>query len=156
MPAFRRVEDCQAGPTALGILVPPGPRTVVILRPRALAWDLLAADAGERGGPHFREFGRDEAAGVARQVHRALEEAACEGTDLVQTVAGPAGGFQVWATLAEHTWIACPREPGCPYRPLIFSARGEANAAAAALADVLCPASDAAQEFYFNTQNFAR
>src|SRR5205807_2178264 len=31
VPPFRRVESRQAGPTALGILVPPGPRTPVIL-----------------------------------------------------------------------------------------------------------------------------
>ena len=52
MPAFRRVEPHQAGARALGILVPPGPKTVVILRPRGLDWDLLPR-AG-RGSPRCR------------------------------------------------------------------------------------------------------
>ncbi len=37
MGSFRRVEGEEAGPDALGILVPPGKRTFVILRPRLRA-----------------------------------------------------------------------------------------------------------------------
>lgn len=157
MPAFRRVEDCRAGPTALGILVPPGPQTVVVLRPRALGWDLLAVQTEGRAGPRFCQFGRDEAAGVARSVQRALERAACDGSELVEVATAPAGeGFHLRARAAEHTWIACPREPGKPYRPLVFADRAAAEEAAAALTRVLRPAPDANQEYYFNTQNFTR
>jgi hypothetical protein len=43
MPAFCRVDAQRAGPAALGILVPPGDKTLVVLRPRGLEWDLLPA-----------------------------------------------------------------------------------------------------------------
>ena len=41
MAPFRHVEGNQAGPNALGILLPPGRRTLVVVRPRSLAWDLI-------------------------------------------------------------------------------------------------------------------
>ena len=69
MPAFRRVEGSQAGPSALGILVPPGARTLVILRPRALEWDLLPLQDRDEG---FCEFDRETAAGIARGIQQAL------------------------------------------------------------------------------------
>src|SRR5207302_3778230 len=59
---LRRVEDAHAGPHAVGILVPPGRRTVVIVRPRALIWDLLLT--GERNsltGSPFQELTQEEA-----------------------------------------------------------------------------------------------
>ena len=72
MGVLRRVTDRRAGPAALGILVPPGRRTLVILRLRALAWDLLPIRLHEQAV--FCEFGRDEAALLARHVHAALEQ----------------------------------------------------------------------------------
>src|SRR5262245_2529304 len=117
MPPFRRVEDRQAGPTALGFLVPPGPRTFVILRPRALEWDLLPLRPGGGEGAGFCEFGRDEAAGVARRVQRALEEAAGAGGSPVQAVARPDGeGYLVVARAGEFLWVVCRRAPGQPYQ----------------------------------------
>src|SRR4029077_4289559 len=102
MAAFRRVEDNRACPEALGILVPPGQSTLVILRPRALEWDLLPIrfDRGINSG--FCAFGRDEAAAVARQVPRALEEGARAKGRSVQVVANPAGdGFLVWVPMLD-------------------------------------------------------
>ena len=64
MCALRRVEGDRAGPDALGILVPPARRTFVILRPRALPWDLLLLRDPEAEA--FRELGRDEAHAAAR------------------------------------------------------------------------------------------
>ena len=66
MPAFRRVDARQAGADALGILVPQGTRTVVILRPRSLAWDLLPLKPGmEKARPAvFCDWDRDESAAV--------------------------------------------------------------------------------------------
>ena len=64
MNAFRLVEAEKAGPMALGILVPPGPRTLLILRPRVLKeLDLLVVQSDRRTGPTttFRVFGREEA-----------------------------------------------------------------------------------------------
>jgi hypothetical protein len=157
MPPFRRVEDCRASPSALGILVPPGLRTVVILRPRALDWDLLPARVGEGAAIFFSDFDRDEAAGVARQVLRALEREACGETNPVAAMANPAGtGYVVVARPGEYGLIACPRIPGQPYRPMVFATIEEASAAAERLAAVLWPAAEANQEYYFNTQNFTR
>jgi hypothetical protein len=153
MPPFRRVEDRRAGPTALGILVPPGGRTLVILRPRALEWDLLPL---HEGGPAFCEFGRDEAAGVARRVQRALEQGAANSAGAVCAVARPDGeGYHVQIAAGEWTWIVCRRVPGQPYRAAVFATLEVADAAAAGVAPYLCPAADAAQEYYFNTQHFS-
>jgi hypothetical protein len=156
MPPFRRVEDCRAGPRALGILVPPGRRTVVILRPRALSWDLLALRPGEEASTAaaFCDFGRDEAAGVARRVQRALEQAACAGGNLVEAVVA-VRGYRVVVRAAGYTWLACPRLPGQPYRAMDFATPDEAQGAAAHLAHYLCPHAEAGQEYYFNTQNFS-
>jgi hypothetical protein len=151
MPAFRRVTDRQAGPAALGILVPPGRRTLVILRPRALSWDLLPIRLHERAD--FCEFGRDEAALLARQVHAALEQA--QGDQQIQAQAA-ADGYRVCAPVGGHLWIVCGRAPGQAYRPALFATLDEAEAAARRVAAVLWPGPDAQQEVYFNTQNFTR
>jgi hypothetical protein len=154
MPPFRRVEDCRAGPMALGILVPPGLRTFVILRPRALEWDLLPLRPGE-GAVGFCEFGRDEAAGVARRVQRALELGAGGGDSPVQAVDRPDGdGFLVVARAGEFRWVACGRTPGQPYRASVFATLEGASDAAVRLTRFLCPDAEAGQEYYFNTQNF--
>src|SRR5262245_14490160 len=76
MCAFRRVEDAQAGPRAVGILVPPGNRTVVIIRPRSLSWDLLllhGQDAGKHPTP-FEELDQADAARMARDLFQALKD----------------------------------------------------------------------------------
>src|SRR3954451_16115019 len=92
MSVFRRVDDDRAVPAALGILVPPGRRTILILRPRALAWDLILVRAATAGA--FRERGRDEANVAAHDLHQALEEWAAGGPGLVEAVRAPEGkGF---------------------------------------------------------------
>jgi hypothetical protein len=156
MAAFRRVEDHRAGPDALGILVPPGRRTVVILRPRAVAWDFLALKPGSEVPGSFCDFERDEAAGVARQVQRDLARRVCEGVNPVE-VAGPADdGYRLCVRAGGLAWLACLRQPGKAYRPAGFATMEEARAAADRLARFMFPAADADQEFYFNTQNFSR
>jgi hypothetical protein len=152
---FRRVEDRRAGPAALGILIPPGLRTVVILRPRPLRWDLLPLrPAGQ--GEGFCAFDRDEAAGVARRLQRALEEAAHGGNNPVVAAADASGRFLVSCQSCGLRWVACLRTPGRPYSPAVFSTWSEATEAAAAIAGFLRPATGAQQELYFNTQNFSR
>lgn len=158
MPAFRRVDVQRAGATALGILVPPGVNTLVILRPRGLDWDLLPARwAGDAGTPpHFCQFGRDEAAQVARRLAQALEEAALAGRDPVETFGDPAGQhLQLWVRAGEYVWIVCRRVPGQPYQPLVFTGHDEAALAGRRIGPYVHPAPDANQEYYFNTQNFA-
>src|SRR5215831_14183495 len=110
MSLFRQVEDHHAAANALGILVPPGRRTVVILRPRALEWDLLAVHAQD-GPPLLRQFDRGEAGDVA-----------VSSAELVEAVPHPVGdGFLLRARLAKLAWVACRRVPGQPYQPAVFA-----------------------------------
>jgi hypothetical protein len=158
MSLFRQVEDQHAAANALGILVPPGRRTLVILRPRALEWDLLALrpDTSEAAAPAFQELSQDLAVSLARQVHRALEEAARQGTGSVEAAANPAGGHQVRTRLARLTWVVCRRLPGQPYQPMIFTNPDDADACGRRIASILFPTADDEQELYFNTRNFSR
>jgi hypothetical protein len=156
VPPFRRIEPRQAGPAALGILVPPGLRTLVILRPRGLPWDLLPARWDGARAPVFCTFSRDEAAGVARRLHKALEEAVALGVCPLQTIADPQGAtYQVWMRTDEFVWIVCQRAPGKSYQPALFTDRDEASRHAEQLAPIFWPAADVEQEYYFNTQHFA-
>jgi hypothetical protein len=148
MCALRRVEDERAGPTALGILVPPARRTFVIVRPRGLAWDLLLV--GEAG---FREMERSEAHFAAQQVFRGLEEWAAGGPGRIDLDGLPGEGFHVRVLLGTLALVACAREPGHPYRPAVF-AEPAAREAAGQLLAVLRPGRDVDQEVYFNTRHF--
>ncbi len=155
MRLFRRVFADQAGPSALGILVPPGKSTTVIVRPRALEWDLLVArmPENETAGVAFLEANRRQAGAVAQELADALEN----GETSVQPVTAELEvGFWVAAEVKPFTLLACRRAPGQPYRPAMFSGFEEARDAAAAIAAVLCPNPGCEQEVYFNTRNFAR
>jgi hypothetical protein len=159
MPAYRRVDAQHAGAAALGILVPPGAKTVVILRPRGLEWDLLPArwKGAAAAAPAFCRFERDEAALIARRVAVALEEAARAAQDPIGTFGSPLGqDFQLWVRAGEFAWIVCRRVPGQAYAPMVFGNRDEAESAGRRLAPFFYPSPDAAQEYYFNTQNFTR
>jgi hypothetical protein len=156
MPPFVRVEDRKAGPTAMGILIPPGQRTIVILRPRPLPWDLLAGQLDEFNGQvRLCDFARDDAAELARQVVRQLEAQAQEQRPCVEVhCMGNSKGTLVWLRHGEYVWTTCSRRPGLPYEVHWFVSVEEAQSAADRLAEHLCPAQDAAQEYYFNTQHF--
>lgn len=149
-----RVPDDQAGPAALGILLPPGSRTVLIVRPRSLQWDLLLV----RGvsGLDFRELDADEAVGVAEAFLRALEAWNAGGVGQVAAAASSQGGFLVWLDVDEFTLVLCGRLPGQPYRPLTFAVESEAREAAGRLSQVLHPPTGVVQEVYLNTRHFAR
>lgn len=155
---FHRVEAQHAGPGALGILVPHGAKTLVIVRPRALEWDLLPArwDGDIAHAPQLCALERDEAAGAARRLLHALEAAAANAINPLQTCGDAAGtSFQIWLRTDEFVWIACRRTPGQAYQPAIFAALDDARHAAEAIAAVVWPAADVTQEYYFNTQNFS-
>jgi hypothetical protein len=159
MPAFRRVDARQAGPAALGILVPPGVKTLVILRPHGLEWDLLPARwAGDAGSaPAFCHFGRDEAVLIARQLQQCLEESVAAGVNPVETFGSAARQqLQVWVRTSTYVWILCRRVPGQLYEPLVFTSHEEVGAAGARIIPYVHPAPDADQEYYFNTQSFTR
>lgn len=154
MPPFRRVDHAKAGAAAVGILVPPGRRTAVIIRPRALTWDLVPARV-ENGVRAFCQFDRDEAAGVARTLQQELAHLAnAEGDPFVMLSSPASPGFQIGVKSAAYYWIVCARTPGKAYEALQFATQTEAEEAAARLRQFLCPKRDANQEYYFNTQHF--
>jgi hypothetical protein len=155
MSVFRRVDAAQAHPGALGILIPLGPRTLVILRPNALEWDLLPAHwSGEaRQAPVFCLFTREEAPGIARKLVQTLEDAVVQRLSPLETFGnGPC--FQVWLRTPDFVWILCRRAAGEAYRPAIFGTREEAVAAGERVAKYVWPVAGG-QEIYFNTQKFA-
>ena len=148
---LRRVEDADAAPDAVGILVPPGKRTVVIIRPRALIWDLLLTDECRlHTGLPFRELCQEEAEEAACEIFDALDAWFSGGPGGMETQPSPAGeGYWVRARVGPFALLACLRIPGQPYRPLQWKA-------AATLATVLFPSDDREQEIYFNTRHFMR
>lgn len=151
---FERVELQHAGPNALGILVPPGPRTLVIVRPRALEWDLLPArwDGDVGHAPEFCTFTRDEAAGVAR---RLIEELQSRTDNPLGTFGNPDGTcVQIWLRTKDLVWIVCRRQPGRGYEPMIFASQGAAVSAAESLAPIFWPPEGVIQHYYVNTQRF--
>lgn len=156
MAGFRRVDARQAGPRALGILVPPGEPTVVILRPRSLAWDLLPLQAGcEHMQPAvFARQGRDQSAAAARRVFRELE-AAVGRTCPLEIVASNNERLGICLRADGLLWIACARAGGQTYQPWFSGERAEVDALFTALTAIFWPSADATQEVYFNTQAFS-
>jgi hypothetical protein len=152
MGELRRVTDKRAGPAALGILVPPGRPTFLILRPRSLAWDLVLVHADGA----FREMSREEADEAAADLGRALDECAAGGPGAVDVLAAPDGGGWLRVRVGAFALLACPRDPGRPYRPAVFDGPEAARAAADQVAAVLCPPAGVAGELYFNTRHFGR
>jgi hypothetical protein len=158
MPSFRHVVGDQAGPNALGILIPPGHRTMVILRPRALAWDLLLLSplGDQLSAAGFWEILRADARLMSQRVQRALEAWAGGGEGGPELVPlAEAQGYRLRVTTGTFRWMVCRRTPGKPYQPWTFSDEADAQAAATGLVDVLCPAAEDNQEMYCNTHHFA-
>jgi hypothetical protein len=154
MAAFRRVEATQAGPTALGILIPPSRRTFLILRPRSLSFDFLCVQRPD--ATRFRELAHDEAAAAAHQLYAGLREWAEGGTGSIEVVARPAdSGLWLRVHVGPLYLIACARQPGKPYEPLIFADVAEAEKAETQAAALLCPGAGTEQELYFNTRHFS-
>jgi hypothetical protein len=149
---LRRVDDDRAGPNALGFLVPPKRRTFLILRPRALGWDLvLLRDAKTT---QFQEMARDEAHAAAMRLYRAVEGWIAGGRGAIEEAADHHGGFSLYVRIADLVFLVCTRRPGEPYTPHSFSDLEAARTAAGQLRAVLCPPSDVEQECYFNTRHF--
>jgi hypothetical protein len=157
--SLRRVEARQAGPAALGVLLPPGPRTVLILRPRPVPWDLLLVRGGAGGevGTPFLHLEPDEAQAVAEGVLRALERWSVGGPGKVEAAfAADGAGYWVQAEVGAFPLVACERRPGQPYRPAAFATPDEAERAAVAITAALCPLGGAGLEVYLNTTHFGR
>jgi hypothetical protein len=159
MSPLRRVEAARAGPGALGILAPPGRETVLIVRPRALPWDLLLLRGGEGGeaGTPFLHLAAEDAEAAAEGLWRALQKWSAGGPGRVEEAYAPDGaGYWVQAEVGPFPLIACPRRPGHPYRPAAFATPEDAATAARAIAAALCPPPGAEQEVYLNTRHFGR
>jgi len=150
MGAFRRVEDTQAGPTALGILIPPSRRTFLILRPRSLPFDLLFLQRPDDTA--FRELSHDEAAAAAHNLFRALREWPQGGDGGIDVVAHDelVGGY-LRVQIGPFYLIACERAPGQPYQASLFA---DAQSLVPELRAILCPPAGVEQELYFNTRHF--
>lgn len=152
---FRRVEGEQAGPAALGILVPPGPRTIVVLRPRALTWDLVLIRAEEASSlqPPLMDLDQAEAAKLAEDLFEGLQEwKSCGAVEVVPLLVKP--GHLVQVQVGGNVLLACRRVPGKPYQPRVFASAVEAREVAAMLTAALCPEDGMELEVYFNTRNF--
>ena len=157
MARFRRVEAREAGPRALGLLVPPGRRTLVIVRPRALAWDLIPMRSGLdlAAATALQELGQSEAQKLVHELHRAMEEGSQRERCRVEVFSAPReGGFQVRARLGVVLLLACLRQPGQAYLPALFANLDDARNAAAAIAEYLCPREGEEREVYLNSRNF--
>jgi len=154
---FRQMEASEAGPDALGILLPPGRRTLVLLRPRSLEWDLVPIRPDGIEGPQtfFWEVDREEGTNLVSELYFGLEQWAAGGLGRVEPVPAPGGkGYQVRAGIGRFVLIACDRVPGQAYKPAVFDTVSAALSAAERITTVLRPSPSAIQEIYFNTENF--
>ena len=150
---LRRVEGHRAGPSALGILTPPGRRTFLILRPRGLSWDLLLLRPDAL--TTFREVPHSEADHLSHEMLQALRDWSEGASGHVEEIACPDGrGFGVRIRVGPFALLACARQPGRPYQPLIFPDVDAALSAAAQMRDILRPPGQVDQEVYLNTHHF--
>jgi hypothetical protein len=155
MNVLRHVEGETAGPAAVGVLLPPGRQTFLILRPRGLLWDMLLLRSAD--STMFRDLTRGEGERAAQVLWAALERWCAGGPGCVEAVACEGlGGFVVRACVGPLAFLVCPREPGRPYRPQVFADAAAADVAAHRVACVLRPPAGAELEVYFNTRHFER
>jgi hypothetical protein len=153
MSALRRIDGSSAGPAALGILLPPGRRTLLVLRPRSLPVDLLLlrdADATE-----FRDMSRVEGERTGRAFLDMLGEWLAGGPGSVEAVALDGGaGHVVRAVIGSLPFVACARAPGRPYQPEVLTDADSADILAARLAAALRPPPGRELEVYVNLRHF--
>ena len=153
MPGLRLVSDETAGHAAVGILVPPGTRTILIVRPRSLAWDLVLVQSA--ANPAFREMNQAEGRETARALFEALLQWTAGGPGHAAPAVAEAGSL-VWIDVGDFSLVACERRPNQPYRPMVFVREEDARQAAGSLAGILNPPPGADQEVYFNIRHFVR
>lgn len=153
MAGFRPVSGDRAGARAVGILVPPGRRTVVVVRPRALDFDLLVArpDAEGNAGPGFAEAERADAIILAQNLVKVLSAGAAGQVREVPAREGT--GSWVQARVGPHVLIACARQPGQAYRPMLWPSQDKTAEAIGQISRALFPETE--QELYTNVLNFA-
>jgi hypothetical protein len=153
MPAFVERAPAEAGPRALGILVPPGKRTLIILRPRALSWDLVLERPPGAPQPGLWELHPLEAKPLVGSLRALLANGKSVNTELVQAAA--ASHFQVRVGLGELRLVVCDRATGQPYCPSRFKSEAEARRVEEMIKAILSPGADANHELYCNTRHFS-
>ncbi|HTU16698.1 MAG TPA: hypothetical protein VMG10_01440, partial [Gemmataceae bacterium] len=135
---LRRVEDHRAGPSALGILTPPGRRTFLIVRPRSLSWDLLLLRPDATNT--FRELPREQAQSLADELFQALRQWSEGASGHVEEIPCPDGrGYWLRVRVGPFTLLVCGRQPGQPYQPFAFPDAETVFSAAAQLRNILRP-----------------
>ena len=151
---LRRVEDHRAGPSALGILTPPGRRTFLIVRPRSLSWDLLLLRPDATNT--FHELTREHAHRLAVELFQALRQWSEGASGHVEELPCPdGGGYWLRVRVGSFALLLCGRRPGQPYQPLVFPDADTAFSAAGQLRGILRPPPHIEQEVYLNTTHFA-
>ncbi len=150
---LRRVEGHRAGPSALGILVPPGRRTFLIVRPRSLPWDLLLLR------PHsataFHELYPEQAGRIAEALCDELGSWPKNAANEVEEVVCADGrGFWLRVRAGPFLLLVCGRQPGQPYQPWVFPDVESARGAAEQLRGILRPLEEIDQEVYLNNRHF--
>ena len=159
MPRFRNVNAGRAGPRAVGILVPPGSRTLVVVRPRALPVDLVMVRMrpGNGHGSGFMEATRQEAGIEAQKLGQSLLNWAEGGPGRLEVVPAADGpGYWLYLQVETFSLVACSRISGQPYRPMSYATQEEAERIAEELRTILCPQPEANQELYTNLSQFGR
>jgi hypothetical protein len=153
MSVLRHVDGSLAGPAALGILLPPGPRTLLVLRPRSLSVDLLLLRTAE--ATEFRDLTRVEGERVGRDLLDMLGAWLAGGAGSVEAVALDGGaGHVVRAVIGSLPFVACARAPGRPYQPEVLTDGDSADVLAARLAAALRPPPGHELEVYMNLRQF--
>ncbi|GIW81123.1 MAG: hypothetical protein KatS3mg105_2930 [Gemmatales bacterium] len=153
MTPIRQVEGSKASERALGILIPPGQRTIVLLRPRALEYDLLPVNQDNSHGTFFWEIPQGRASAIADEMVQALTEH-LQDVRIVPIADGD--GYQLRMSLGHFVFVVCPRIAGQPYRPLALPTVAEAEKVSNRIRDALVPPSGADLEWYLNSRHFSR
>lgn len=155
MSPLQRTAAHLAGPRALGILIPPGSQTVLILRPRSLPWDLVLLKSC--GSTTFRTLNQSEGHQVAEALYEALVKWSDGSNGHIGAIPLSEGeGLQIWMDVEDFSLIVCARNPGQPYQPLILTDSQQAEEAIGQLQAVLCPGANQKQEIYLNTRHFSQ
>jgi hypothetical protein len=132
--------------------VPRGKRTLVILRPRALEWDLVLERPPGAYPPGLWELHPLEAKPLVGILRELLANGRLANIEFVWAASQSA--VQLRIVLGELRLMVCNRAVGQPYHPSRFRSETEASNVAAMIRDVLSPGAAANQELYCNTRHF--
>ncbi len=104
-------------------------------------------------GVTFAELSRPEAQASAQCLLSALEDG-IEEPDPFEAAQLPDANYWLRVRLRSFLFVLCPRTPGQPYRPHVFSDMKAAQRIADIFCPLLCPPAGTVQEVYCNAHNF--